>query len=904
MSSLFSRIVFGPVLLCSFAGWVNAELIAAQLGSQNLQQRVGGIDAIGGRGDWLLSNGTLCATISDSDHETGLSADGGWLIDLGHCGRDDDQLGYTHLLPMMDPSAMLPVTAIKAEVADGKARLTVERAGPALQAVIRYTMELDRPRELRIDSELRRIAAGPDINMVGQLWLHPGRSLTPFTVSTRDRDYSPGYRYKAFEKEGDAASLNTMVPADLTVLIGSEAVGPPISYGIHSLDGELIEVGGEGRPLLQFSLVEADYTNQVWLTRPLWFGDGEGVPGRLQMMQSLFMDIDPGETLKLAQRVLVSTRGDAASITDHVYTGHWLEGTLDTAAAQLKLYDARGNPLTAVRPAADGSFRLRLPSGVDNAELEVITAHGEPRRMALAFDAGDLQLGSIDTLPPGTVLLPGDTTLRLVFTGVDGTADPAFGSDLSQFSLGRRAPPLSSQTNSIDLVQGQRNPSRVSLAAGKYRVYASRGPHYTASSQDIELASGQQLPLDLPALRRVVDTGDWVSTDFHVHSGYSFDSAISAEQRLRSFVAQDAAVLVATEHDRIAPMAERARALGLQREITVVGGAELTGMVRSPRAPAGIGHLNVFPLAYRPGEFAGGMPAHEGLRLHQVMAGLRRLNPDVVVQLNHPRRGVATDAADAFFEHLSLGERFNPGLPLDNIQNRSLIEAGEDGVRDIDFDLLEMANGGDLAQYQQVRADWLSLILQGEYRPAVASSDSHHLHQPAALPRSYVAYRGAAGGPVELDRWRAAARAGRIVGSSGPLPELRLTTATGVGGGVGDTLVGREFKLSLTVQSAPWVNVDQAWIYLNGRVIWGGTIRPGESLELPVRADEDSFLFAEVYGDAGETYQALAPGQRPMAFTNPIWIDADGDGQWSAPGLASLPLAISRPSSFPNQRPR
>ena len=131
-----------------------------------------------------------------------------------------------------------------------------------------------------------------------------------------------------------------------------------------------------------------------------------------------------------------------------------------------------------------------------------------------------------------------------------------------------------------------------------------------------------------------------------------------------------------------------------------------------------------------------------------------------------------------------------------------------------------------------------------------------------------------------------------------------MTNATGVGGGVGDTLVGHEFKLSLTVQSAPWVNVDQAGIYLNGRVIWGGAIRPGESLELPVRAEEDSFLFAEVYGDAGETYQALAPGQRPMAFTNPIWIDADGDGQWSAPGLASLPLAISRPSSFPNQRPR
>jgi hypothetical protein len=907
MGVIFSRVTIyrslAALVLSSVVAVAHADLVATQIDKHNLDQRVGGIDAIGGMGDWLLSNGTLCATISDAGHETGLSLSGGWLVDLGHCGRNDDQLGYTHLLPMMDREAILPVTDIATAVTDGIASITVVRENAALRARIRYSLSLEQARELRVDSELWRIGDGHGVSMVGQIWLHPGRSLTPFTVSTHDRDYSPGYQYIAFEEDSDASSLNSMVPADLTVLIGGDAAGPGISYGIQSLGGVLQDAHGKQHPLLQFSLVETDYTNQAWLTRPLWFGSGAGVPGRLQMLQSLFMDIEPGETLQLHQRILVSEHADAASITDLVYKGHWLIGKLDTAAAQLQVYDARGNPVTAARPQSDGSFRMRMPVGVDSGELEVVSAFGKTSRIELVFAGADLQLPAINTAAPATVLLPKGTTMRLVFTGRGETPDPAFGNDFSNFHLGSRAEPLSIQSNSIDLVGDQRDPVSVLVPEGDYRVYASRGPEYSVSSQDIRAASGQQLRLTMQAPRRVVDSSGWVSTDFHVHSGLSFDSAISAEQRLRSFLAQDAAVLVATEHDRIVDLAGHARELGYQRRLTVVGGAELTGMVRTGEAPYTFGHVNVFPLSYDASAFAGGMPAHEGLRLRQVMAQVRRQHPEALIQLNHPRAIHGPDTSPFLFEHLSVGEHFNPGLPLENIQNRALIEADEQGVRDIDFDLLEMANGSNLGRYQRIRADWLSLILQGEYRPALASSDSHHLRQPVAMPRSYVAYGGEHAHPIAIDPWRAAVRAGRIVGSSGPLPALSLSTDTGLDAGIGETIVGRNLVLSLSVQAAPWVDVSQAWVYLNGVVIRGGPIEPGEQWEMPIEVERDSFVFVEIYGDAGEIYAALAPGHRPMAFTNPIWIDADGDGAWTAPGLNRLPIAISSPASFPNERP-
>ncbi len=54
----------------------------------------------------------------------------------------------------------------------------------------------------------------------------------------------------------------------------------------------------------------------------------------------------------------------------------------------------------------------------------------------------------------------------------------------------------------------------------------------------------------------------------------------------------------------------------------------------------------------------------------------------------------------------------------------------------------------------------------------------------------------------------------------------------------------------------------------------------------------------EVEGRAepGSVYARLAPGFTPFAFTNPIRVDAQGDGRWEPPGLQSpLPASIADP---------
>lgn len=882
---------------------VVAQPTAYQLEKGKLEQRVGGLDAIGGSGDWLLSNGLLCATVSGVDHETGLSVTGGWLVDLGHCGRDDDQFLYTHVLPAMARDRILPATEITASQDAEGASLTVQRIDGNLRMSIRYSMVVSDPAQLDIETRLWRAGDGEDLSMVGQLWLHPSRALTPFSLATKDRQYSVGYQYTAFDRDDNADAVGAMLPSDLTILVGGDMAGPGISYGIESLSAELIDAEGEASALMQFTLVEADYTNQAWLVEPLWFG-GDGKPGRLEMLQSLFMNLEQGEVFLSRQRIHVSDRAEVASITDRIYQGSWLSGVLDVGQARIAVYDEEDNPITEARPDQNGAYRFRIPAGLDSVQLRLRTPWSEDQQLSVAVSGDEQVVAPIHTTPPGIVRLPRGKTMRLVFVGQGETPDPQFYDDLSDYSLGGVGLAASPQSNSVALVGDDDDPLQLPLPAGEYRVYATRGPLYGVTSQDLQVEAKRTVTLALDAPQKQVDVGAWVGTDFHVHTGFSFDSAIAPSQQLRSFIAQGAEVLVATEHDNVVDLGALAGVLGLGDRLTVIGGTEMTGMAQAGESPRTIGHSNVYPLVADSSAFAGGLPMHEGKRLGKVIGEIRRDHPGVIIQLNHPRDVEAPDADLAYFDHLSSGERFNPGLSLENIQNRSLVEVDSStGLRDLDFDVLELANGANLALYQQVRADWLSLILQGEYRPAVASSDSHHLRHPVAMPRSYVAYPDEPTHPIDTNTLMQQVRKGRIFGSNGPIPRVVLHNAAGEQAGIGETARGNKFYLVLSADGADWVDIGQAWVYLNGTVLRGGPIKKGEEWDLPIEVDEDSFIFVEFYGKPGEAYAAVAPDYIPMAYTNPIWIDADADGAWQAPGIATLPMAISKPGSLPSVPP-
>jgi hypothetical protein len=441
--------------------------------------------------------------------------------------------------------------------------------------------------------------------------------------------------------------------------------------------------------------------------------------------------------------------------------------------------------------------------------------------------------------------------------------------------------------NALSLAGLPDDPREVTLAPGHYRVLATRGPEYGVSEASLTLAAGERTTLSLAAPPRVLETPGWIGADLHVHSAESFDASWPLAHQLAAFAANGSEVLVATEHDRIHDPRPTLASLGLEGRLVAITGVEVTTAFTGGDSPYSIGHFNAYPMREDPLAFRGGAPRAEGRRLRAVLADLGRGAGAPFVQMNHPRGHEQHKLEDgAYFSHLAVaGEEYQPTRALDAEPNRVLAERDPaTGLRDLDYDGVELLNGPNLARYQQTRADWLSLLLQGVVHVGVGNSDSHRAGELPGLPRTYVAVTDDGIAGFDEGAFFAALRAGRAFATTGPLLDVKLGDA-----GPGERFVGREGTLRVRVDAAPWVPVDRLLVHRNAEVVVSRPVARGETLTLPVAFERDGFLVVEVEGTPDATWSALAPGFTPLAVANPIFIDANGDGVWRAPGLPTDP---------------
>lgn len=858
------------------AGQIDAENVAAY--------RVGGPDAIGGIGDWAIGNGTLCAVISDREHEAILSEVGGVLIDLGHCDREDDQFNVLHSLMNMSRSEVVPVRSVRAELdlytAEARIITTGERLGVFVETT--YSLRRDRPSALGIVTRLVRRKPGERLFLFGDVSLHGHRQLSGFALAAKRLEHSTGFGHSSLDPFKPLEMLSAVVPADTQVMVGGDALSPGIAYGLQLVEVTLERASGEVLTVPSLTVNGENFSMLGVFARPFWVG-GEDSLGLLPLAQTLMMDLHKGDSLVIRRLMHVGDRADVASVTDQIFSdAPRVHGSVNDPSARLHVSLAAGAPVTQVRPDPDGAFSFRVPTG--RYQLVVIAPGNRSVQRDLEVGETDVDLGKIDVGAAARVTLPRGQRMRLVFAGAGRTADPRFGDDLLGFRIGDEEIPSSAQANHVSLAGIDADPAHVTLAPGRYDVYATRGLEYEVTHVSLEIAAGETKTLEIEAPPRALRTPHWISADLHVHSEWSDDSALPQDTRIATFVAQGAEVMVATEHDRVVDYGPRIRSLGLARQVVSVIGSEVTSTSHSEAAPHTFGHVNVFPLPYRPDQYRGGSPRGEGRRLRDLIADVRAQVGDRVVQLNHAR-ATGDDSGDGqFFSHLSFGEPFDPTLPLDAPPNRTLVErASEQAPRDLDFDAMELMNGPSMQRYRRLRADWFSLLLQGEIRTATANSDSHRAGELVALPLNYVRLANDTVRGFRESAFVAAVRGGSSYGSTGPILDLRLVgkrTAR-----IGQTYRGARASLHLSVKAASWIPISEARVYVNAELIYRGSLTAGERQELPLNFETDSFITVEVEGKPGDVYAAVAPGFVPFAFTNPIFVDADGDGEWTAPGL-------------------
>ncbi len=911
--SLPSRVVSALLMALGLALGVESgagepsPLFADQLNATNIGRlRLGGPDAIAGIGDWVLGNGVVCAAIADPSHESMLSDRGGVLVDLGHCGRDDDQWGVLQPMLNLSREEVIPVESVRAEVsAEGARVITVGRLH-GIRVDTAYALKPAPASALTIRTTLQREAEGDAAFIVADVAIHGNGQLTPFTLDTRTWSSPLGFEHPSVDVDNILAATDAVLRADLHVLLGARGLEPEIAYGWRLLDIHIERRDGRVEPLAHVAMNGEHFSILGGYTDTLLWG-GEGPPSLFEFAQLLWMDLDAGDRVVFLREISLAKRATVSAITDLLWAqGARVRGRMDAPRATLHVFGPDGDPITQLEASDTGEFGFHLPPGASGRHrIEVLSRTGGRQEIFFAASGLEIRLDPITTIQPGRLGLPRGEIMRLTVVGLEDTPNPRLRADLRRFRVGGREIRGHSESNHLSLAGNAGDPVHLELAPGRYRVLASRGPLWSVSVREFSLEPGELLPLDLEPPVRLLETPGWISADFHVHAAPSDDSGLPLRQRIADFVAMGADLIVSTEHDNVFDYAPVIDEMGLSDRIQSLVGVEITSTYKGPETPHTAGHSNAFPLVVQPNAYRGGAPDSQNRRLARIAEDIRALPGRPILQLNHPREGGVDSGLGSYFSHLSVvGEPHDPTRSLATPGNRALIERTRPGgLRDLDFDAVELLNGASMERYRMTRADWFAFLLQGEIRTATANSDSHNATETIALPVNYVAYSPGKPpppsneSPLDTERFMQSVRQGRLYGSTGPLLDVQMGDR-----GPGDRFSGPRGDLEIRVRAAPWVPVDEVRVFINGDLKIRRPLPENRTLRLPLRFDADAFLTVEVEGHAvpGSLYAEVAPGYTPFAFTNPIFVDADRDGVWTPPGLPSpVPISLSDPLASP-----
>lgn len=404
----------------------------------------------------------------------------------------------------------------------------------------------------------------------------------------------------------------------------------------------------------------------------------------------------------------------------------------------------------------------------------------------------------------------------------------------------------------------------VVLPAGTYLATASRGPEFSMEARVVEVLARE--PVELPfTIDRAVGTPGLVSVDSHMHTQFSDGSVLIAE-RVRSAVAEGLDVIFSADHNIIIDYGPEIGRLGLAGEIAFLPGVEVT-------ARTGSIHFNSLPVALRPGEPNGGAISVRDETPAKLFALARERDPGSLVHLNHPRSG-------------SLGYFNNYHLDPDKA-------AFADALFDLDFDVMEAMNGARFGQdNDDAIEDWFHLLNRGYPIRIVATSDAHGTDGgETGYARTYALLPGPEKGAVDEAALVAALKKGRAFVSNGPIVTVRANgRAT-----FGDLVKAKRGRvdLDIAVTGAPWLDVAEVRLVVNGerrpplpiKGADGRTVKFRDRVR--VETPGDGWIAVEVRG-ARSLYpliqQRASNGDPdgaalPYALTNPILVDADGDGR-------------------------
>ncbi|MFO0867635.1 MAG: CehA/McbA family metallohydrolase [Pirellulales bacterium] len=452
---------------------------------------------------------------------------------------------------------------------------------------------------------------------------------------------------------------------------------------------------------------------------------------------------------------------------------------------------------------------------------------------------------------------------------------PYFGPDAGEFAV-------------HNLVYAPQGKFRQEMPPGKYDAVVTYGPEYNAAFVKLDVRPGVDTLL-VAKLPRVVDTAGWVSSDFHSHSSPSGDNVSSQLGRVLNLLCEHIEFAPCTEHARVDTYDPHLRRLGVERLLATCPGMELTG------APLPINHQNAFPLVLKPRTQNGGGPTTDVNPVTQIeRLALWDDKSDKLVQQNHPNlqqilrdKDLDGQPDGGFSRMLSFMDVVEIHPPAEIFSAEKPAKPGTNTMR-----------------------QWLRLLNLGYRIPGVVNTDAHYNFHGSGWLRNYL--RSPTDDPARLRPLDIAhaAEAGHVVVTNGPFLEVeavadepRERPARGI---PGDTVVAPQGKIQLRirVQCANWYDVNRVQVFANGRAVPELNFTRREhperfadgvlkfSAHLPLTFDRDTHLVIATAGEGltlGHFYGPVYGKAMPVAVSNPIFLDRDGDGFQANGDMLDLP---------------
>ncbi|MCS5637770.1 MAG: hypothetical protein NZ990_14720, partial [Myxococcota bacterium] len=438
---ILSLLLRGSLALLAFSAPASAsELFATRLTAENIDRyRLGGPDAIAGVGDWALGNGVVCAAVADLAHESMLTDQGGVLVDLGHCGRNDDQWGVLQPMLNLSREETIHVESVAAAVAQGEARITTVGWLHGVRAETVYSVGPAPDSSLSIRTTLERKVEGEAVFLVADVAIHGNGQLTPFTLDTRGDGVSLGFQHPPVNVDDLFSGAEAVGRADLQVLVGTRGLEPEITYGWRLRQAQIERSGGEVEPLAHLAMSDEHFSSLAAYTDTLLWG-GEGPPGPLELAQLLWIDLEAGDRVVFVREIRLGAKAAVSAITDDLWAGGaWVRGRVDAPAASLHVYDELGAPLTQLEAGKNGEFAFRLPPGASGPHrIEVLPRSGGRTEIHFRPEPGvrTIRLDPHLTPQAGRVQLPRGPPMRLTFVGLGSTPSPRLRDDRRGLRVG------------------------------------------------------------------------------------------------------------------------------------------------------------------------------------------------------------------------------------------------------------------------------------------------------------------------------------------------------------------------------------------------------------------------------------------------------------------------------------